>query len=253
MTTRYKTLAFVFKKNNVNEADRNFSVFTESFGRLDIFAKAIRKNASKLRSGMDVFFVSEIEFVQGKIKKTLTDAVVVKKFSNIPQDIRKFKIANEIGETLDNFIKGEEKDERIFDLLTESFSNLNDKNLKSDRYLLVYYYFLWNILSLLGYCPEVRECNICHQKLDPRSIYFSYKVGGTICKKCSVKDTQAKVINSDIVKILRLIFQKDWGIISKLKIDQSSQKLFGEISRNYQSYILSSHSFKDNFGTTVRK
>ena len=48
MTTRYKTKAFVFKKNERNESDGFFSVFTDGFGRLDIFAKAIRKNASKL-------------------------------------------------------------------------------------------------------------------------------------------------------------------------------------------------------------
>ena len=82
MTTRYKTRAFVFKKNDVNESDRVFSVFTDDFGRLDIFAKAIRKNVSKLRSGIDIFFFSEIEFIQGKNRKTLTDAVLKDKFNN---------------------------------------------------------------------------------------------------------------------------------------------------------------------------
>ena len=71
MTLKYKTKALVFKKTDRNESDRVFSVFTENFGRLDIFAKAIRKNVSKLRSGIDIFFISDIEFIQGKNRKTL--------------------------------------------------------------------------------------------------------------------------------------------------------------------------------------
>lgn len=95
MTTRYKTKVFVFKKNNINESDRMFSVFSDNFGRLDIFAKAIRKPVSKLRSGIDIFFLSEIEFIQGKNRKTLTDAVAVKKFDGIWQDSENLKLQME--------------------------------------------------------------------------------------------------------------------------------------------------------------
>ena len=116
MATRYKTKAVVFKKSDRNEADRIFSVFTDDFGRLDIFAKAIRKTASKLRSGMDVFSVSEIEFIQGKNRKTLVDAIKVERFDNLFHDLEKFKVADKIGEILNDFIKGEEKDRAVFDL-----------------------------------------------------------------------------------------------------------------------------------------
>ena len=253
MTTRYRTHAFVFKKIDRNESDRVFSVFTDNFGRLDIFAKAIRKNASKLRSGIDIFFMSEIEFIQGKSRKTLTDAAIIEKFNNIPQDLEKFEIANKIGEVLDNFIKGEEKDREIFNLIHETFFKLNDCALNPKPYALTYYYFLWNVLSLLGYHSEVQKCANCRGKLNPYNIYFSSAEGGVICGNCaSTEKTEgpegapfgSRRINSDIVKLLRIILKKEWQILSKLKIEPSSQKLLSEISDNYYSYILSSHSFK---------
>jgi len=247
MTTHYKTRAFVFKKSDRNEADRIFSVFTSDFGRLDIFAKAIRKSASKLRGGIDIFFLSEIEFIQGKSRKTLTDATTIEKFNSVPQSPEKFLTANRIGDILDNFIKGEEKDKDIFNLVNETFVKLNDCNLPIKNYQLLYYYFLWNSLSLLGYRPEVEKCNVCHEKLNPYGVYFSDKIGGSICKKCLGHDAQAQKINSDIVKILRIIFKKDWQILAKLKIEPSSKKLLKEVSNGYYSYILSSHSFKNNF------
>jgi DNA repair protein RecO (recombination protein O) len=250
MTTRYKTRAFVFKKNDRNESDRVFSVFTDDFGRLDIFAKAIRKAASKLRSGIDIFFMSDIEFIQGKNKKTLTDAAVIKRFDNIFNNIDRFRAANGIGKVLDNFINGEEKDKKIFSLLEDVFYKLNDQNLDDKKSLLVYYYFLWNALMALGYCPEVERCGVCQKKLDPSIIYFSNKVGGIICNKCNSHDAAAKEINSDVVKVLRIIFKKEWDILSKLKINMQSQELLKNVSDNYYLYTISGHSFKNNYSVT---
>ncbi|MCX6723869.1 MAG: DNA repair protein RecO [Candidatus Staskawiczbacteria bacterium] len=247
MALKYKTRAFVFKKSDMGESDRFFSVFTEEFGRLEIFGKAIRKTASKLRSGIDIFFMSEIEFIQGKTRKTLTDAVATEKFNNVWQDLEKFKTANRIGEVLDNFIKGEQKDENVFNLLNETFTTLDKFQVPSSKFQALYYYFLWSLLSLLGYHPQVEKCNICQQKLNPYAIYFSDKIGGTICKKCLGHDASATKINSDIVKIFRLIFKKDWQMLSKLKIEVSSQKLFENVSENYYAYILSGHSSKNNY------
>jgi len=245
MTLKYKTRAFVFKKSDRNESDRIFSVFTDDFGRLDIFAKAIRKITSKLRGGIDIFSLSEIEFIQGKNRKTLTDATAIKRFSSIPQSPEKYEMANRMGEVLDNFIKGEEKDKGIFDLLNEVLAELDALGALSLKLQLLHYYFLWNAMSLLGYRPQVEKCNVCHGKLNPYSIYFSDKSGGTICKNCSTLGGEQR-ISSDVVKILRLIFRKDWQILSRLKIEPVSQKLFEKVSDNYYSYTLSSHSFKNN-------
>ena len=75
------------------------------------------------------------------------------------------------------------------------------------------------------------------------------KIFNALGVKVYNSDIEAKKVNSDIVKILRLIFKKDWQILSKLKVDSFSQNLFKEISDNYYCYILSSYSFKNNLTT----
>ena len=220
MTVKYKTKGFIFKKSDTGESDSFFSVFTKDFGKLYLKAKAIRKITSKLRPDVDMFCLSEIEFIQGKNSKTLTDAQLLEKFENLTQDLEKFRIANKIGEVLDNFIKGEEKDEAIFSLINGTFTKLNNytsfepegpqslNGLNPKLYTLIYYYFLWNFLYLLGYKPEVNKCNTCHEKLTPYNVYFSNKSGGIICGSCAnVKKTEgpegvppgSRRINSDIV------------------------------------------------------
>jgi len=237
MTAYYKTTGFVFKKSDLNDSDQIFSVFTRDFGKLDIFAKAIRKSTSKLRGAMDIFFMSDIEFIQGKNRKTLTDADTLEKFSNLTQSPEKFEIATSIGEVLDNFLKGQEPDENIFNLINETFKILNTSSSRLQDSIL-YYYFLWNFLSVLGYKPEVKNCCVCHDKLTPYSIYFSQKLGGAICKKCFAQDNNAVKTNSDIIKILRLIINKDWTTLSKIKIPTVSQNLFKKISNGYYVQIL---------------
>jgi len=54
------------------------------------------------------------------------------------------------------------------------------------------------------------------------------------------------------VKILRLIFKKDWQVLSKLKIEADSQKLFKEVSNDYYFYTLISANNK-SVGNYYRK
>src|SRR3989344_7821064 len=121
ITEHYKTEGFVFKSQNFLDADSIFSIFTFDFGRIEVFGKSIRKIDSKLKSGIEIFSLSEIAFIQGRNKKTLTDALFVDKFKNIKQNPEKFEIVKNISNLVDNFIKNEEKDLEVFDLLNDSF------------------------------------------------------------------------------------------------------------------------------------
>ena len=91
---------------------------------------------------------------------------------------------------------------------------------------------------LQGYKSEVNVCAVCKDKFNPYNIYFSSKEGGVICKKCLRLDPKSQKINSDIVKILRLIFKKDWQTLSKLKVEKKSVDEFAQISEDYYLYVL---------------
>jgi len=235
MAVYYRTQGFIFKNKDISEADRVFSIFTYDFGRLEVFGKAIRKITSKLRGGIEIFSFSEIEFIQGKNRKTLTDTISIKKFNNIIQEPARLEICHKIGDILDNFIKGQQKEELISALLNETLNKLNDQNYLSR---LTYYYFFWNFLSIMGYCPEIYKCAICGSKLNPDILYFSDNAGGIVCKNCFKVGLELEKINSDIVKILRLILKKDWQTLSRLKVGIVSQELLEKVSNNYYHYIL---------------
>jgi len=236
MFVHYRTKGLIFKKEDRGEANQLFTIYTKDFGKLEILGKAIRKTSSKLRSGADIFYLSEIEFIQGKAHKTLTDAILIEKFKNLRKDLKSLQIAYKISEVLDSLVRGQEPDEKIWQLLNEVFQKLNNLKLET-----IYYYFLWNLLSILGYQLELYHCGFCQKKLLPEKLYFNPKEGGIICQNCYKKLKSGKEINSESVKILRIILEKNWPTLSRLKFEKNYFKPLKMISTNYLSFILNSY------------
>ena len=237
MFVHHRTQGFVLKKVDQGEADQLFSIYTEDFGKLRVLARSIRKITSKLRAGIPVFSISEIEFIQGKTFKTLTDAILIQDFENIKKDLEKFKIAGQIIQVFEQLIKPPQKDDKIYALLSEVFNVLNDCFRFQVSGFMIYYYFFWNLVSILGYKPELYECLICRKKLEPKNLYFSKKAG-IVCESCVNKKHESGLLKADvdIIKILREILRKDLNRFLKIKINHNHQESLKQIS---DFYILS--------------
>jgi len=232
MFTHYRTRAFIFKKSDSGEASRLFSAYAKDFGRLELLAKSVRKIKSKLRAGLDIFYLSEIEFIQGKAHKTITDAILIKKFGNIRKDLDKLKIAYQIAELFDNLVKEQEPDETVWQLLNETFDRL-DKS--ADKFRIIYYYLFWNLLSLLGYCPELYHCSLCRKKILPGRICFDPREGGLICGQC--RKTGLIEIPDNAVKIIRILLNRDWPVLRRLRVDEEDFDQLEKISQHCFSRI----------------
>lgn len=240
MFTHYRTQGVIIKKEDRGEANRIFTIYTKEFGKLELLARAERKIKSKLRGGLELFYLSEIEFIQGKTHKTLTDAILINNFKKLRKDLERLAIAYKISEVLDKLVKGQESDKEIWQLLDEVFNKLNNWPLTIGNWKLeiIYYYFLWNLLSILGYQLELYNCSLCQKKISPKDIFFSPKEGGLICNQCKKSTKYEKPINPDTVKIIRVLFKKDWSILNKLKIEAKYLKPLKIISDYYLSEIL---------------
>lgn len=240
MFPHYRTQGFILKKEDYGEADKILTVYTKDFGKLRFLGKSIRKIKSKLRGGVRQFSLSEIEFIQGRIYKTLTDSSTIEDFKNLRNDLKRLKVAYQITEVLDNLVKGEEKDDKIWNLIEGVFKKLDNQRLKINNQLF-YYYFFWNLFLILGYEPQLYNCLFCQKKLLPGNLYFSLKEGGIICLKCFKKIQKEKIsadfieINLSSVKILRIILKRDFITLSKLKIEPVSFKILKDISNSYLS------------------
>ena len=206
MAVHYRVSGFILKKKDIREADRVFTIYTKDLGKLEFLAKGERKIKSKLRRGLELFYLSEIEFIQGRTYKTITDVLLVKGFKRCWEDLRTLSVAYKISETLDCLIKGEEPDKEIWDLVADVFEKLDNWKIsfhqlleigsseKANHHLsiivkrpeFIYYYFFWNFVSCLGYKPQLYKCVLCQRQLkEDVPLFFSPKEGGVICQSCA--------------------------------------------------------------------
>ena len=238
MFINYRARGLVLGKKDFGESDQLFKIYTKNFGQLEILGKAIRKISSKLRPNIDIFYLADIEFIQAKSYKTLTDAVLLEKFGNIRKDLKRLKIANKISEITYILIKREEADENIWELLVETFEKINNLQFIISDLELIYYYFLFNILSFLGYQPELYNCLVCRKRIPEEKTYFSIKEGGLVCDSCNDKIKSAKKMSPGIIKILRIILKRNLKILAKIKINSDYLKELKLFSKIYLAHIL---------------
>lgn len=207
MSSHFRTQGIVLDKQDIGEADRIFTVFTRDFGKLQLRAVSARKITSKLRGGLELFYCSEIAFVQGKSFKTITDAAVIDRYPILRADIMGMRILNRLSEITDEMLRGEEKDERVWNLLSETLLLFNRHHMRSQDRNLAAYYFLWNLLYLTGY-----------------GLSF-----GSIAKR-----------DEGIAHLVQEFVEKDAAALQDLAREGINERLLKEISQEHLSKVLES-------------
>lgn len=234
MIARFRTEGFIFKREERLEADCLFSIFTREFGRVEILAKAMRKINSKLSSQSKLFSLAEIEFIQGKNKKTLTDARSLNKFDNLKSEPEKLMVAYRMSHILNDFIYEQEADEKIFNLIVEFFNLLNST--KATKANLIFEYFFWNLITIVGYAPVLQHCVHCRGQLQENRLFFSCQEGGVLCQNCAKIKKDSFLLSGDTIKVLRLFLKKDWPTLSRLKMSMSIWSELKKISQDYKNF-----------------
>lgn len=202
MAIHYRTKGIILKKRNQGETDELFTIFTEKFGKLELRAISVRKITSKLRGGLELFYLSDIEFIQGKFQKTLTDAVALENFGYLRQDVKRLQLAYRIAELFDKIVQGQEADGKIWNLLHEVFEMLNKDDVPIKTQKLLPYYFLWNLLSYSGYRPLLQN--------------------SALQKK-----------NSEITRLIELLLSENINILPRLDIQDTERKRLRITSYSY--------------------
>lgn len=235
MFRHYSTPALVLESRSKGEADKEFSFFSQKFGMIRAVGKSIRKIESKLRGGVSPFSVSKLQFIQGRYYKIITYAELVRDFPSLKTNLIKLRTAYKIREMTQRLIKGQERDNRSWELLLRTLQALN--NIPVSYPDLIYLYFSFNLLSILGYNPELYYCLECGARLKPKKLYFSPK-GGVICAQCFAANRQGKTeISVESVKVLREIEKNGLKHFLKIKIKENTISFLEEVLDFYVSYI----------------
>lgn len=135
-------------KNDFGEAERLFYIFTREFGMIKAIARGVRYFKSKLRPNLDLFSYNNFSLIMAKDVWKITDASEITIIKN-PEGL---KIFSKIAVFLTRMIKGEEKNNFIWQEIKNLFFFLKSDN-RSLKDLEIS--FLARVLNNLGYLPEI--------------------------------------------------------------------------------------------------
>ncbi len=124
----YKSQGIIIKRTNWGEFDKLITIYTKEFGKLVIKGKSIRKNQSKLKGHLELFLLTHLMIAPGKKFDIITGAETIESFPRLHQDLPSLYTAIYFSEILDKLIAGPERDENLWQLISNSFQDLDSGN-----------------------------------------------------------------------------------------------------------------------------
>jgi DNA repair protein RecO (recombination protein O) len=141
------TEGIILKRINFSEADRILTVITPDYGQVSLLAKGVRKSKSKLAGGLEIFSVSEINYIDGKSDlKTIVSTRLKMYFKNIVSNVERTMVAYDFMKLVESFSKHTETKE-YYNLLKNGLSSLNEDSLE---FKITEVWFYMNILTING-------------------------------------------------------------------------------------------------------
>jgi len=219
-----KTSGFALRKNDYREYDRIYTVYTFDFGKISLLARGARKIKSKLAPHLEGLNEVRLNFAKGKIFNHLSGANVISINKGLLRDGEKISFFLECFNLLDRFIKPEEGDRKIYELIKEIFAATSSFNFSS--YDKIRIYFFWRLIDLLGYRPQLDECVLCGNIIIGSS-KFNITENIVICDKCrgeGVKISEATLGNLRKIFCVSLQEFMDYNLDSQLLIITNNAK-----------------------------
>jgi DNA repair protein RecO (recombination protein O) len=231
----YQTEAIVIKKTKLGEADRILTLYTPHLGKIQGFAKSVRKPKSKLAGHLELLTHSQVSFARGRNIDTITGSQTINSFVPLKTDLWLSSCALYVTELVEQFSAEHLENFPLFQLLLNTLGRLcqNYDNTLTLRY------FEMHLLQESGFRPRLDECVSCHTALTPTTNYFSPAAGGILCPSCRYNQNQVYYpLSVDTLKVLRFLQQQDFETVSRLKMSGDISRDVEQVLRRYIRYIL---------------
>jgi DNA repair protein RecO (recombination protein O) len=231
----YQTEAVVIKKTKLGEADSILTFFTPRLGKIQGFAKSLRKSKSKMAGHLELLTHSAVSFSRGRGNiDTITGAQTINAFLPLKNDLWLTSCGLYVSELINQFTAEHQENYGLFQLMLETFKRLCEEENKE----LVLRYFELHLLESVGYRPQLKECVTCHRPLDPTPNYFSPAAGGMLCPDCNFNQPFSYPLSVNAQKVLRLLQNEDFSVAVRVKIDAELAREIENVIGGYLKYLL---------------
>lgn len=246
----FRTPALVLKRRPFGEADRLVTLLTPQHGKIDAIAKGARKPLSKKTGHVELFTHTDVLIARGRELGILTQAEVVKPFVPIREDLTRGAYANYVAELLDRFTYDADfASPRLFTLLDASFERI----CHDDDPRRVVRYFELRLLDEVGFRPELQDCVVMQEAVQPQDQFFSYHDGGVVSIEGANHTAGLVPLPLNTLKLLRHMQRSPYQQVAELRISDTLHADAERIMLGYIRYTLENRLQSVDFIRRIRQ
>ena len=229
MTQIVKTEAIVLKSMKYGETSMIISLYTKQFGKISGIVKGARQSKSKFGSALQpMSYVSIVLYKKDSREiQTVTQCDTLKSFKHLSTDIEKMAIGMTMVELLRNVSHEEEENTRLFALIVDTLSAVNNATNSASNLL---YHFELRLATLLGFQPRFDACISCRSPIEPdhhRGEMVTYHLGkgGPLCTSCAPAEGSVKKLSMGSLKTLNELSQcESFDEVLGIEIDDRTKE-----------------------------
>ena len=236
----FTTNAIVTRSLNYGESDKIITFFTKDFGKLKGIAKGARRSRKRFQNALGLFSHLRLIFFDkeglGLVRAEGCD--ILHSFPRIKEDLKKILYGNYYLELVNEMAGEREANREAYELLLSFLSSLEEVNLQEEQLRI----FEIRMLSLFGYRPNMRRCNVCKKEWEDLKeipvVFFSLERGALICEECSKTRNNLIPLSLGTARLIERVSQSELSKVERLKFTVQALSESRELLPKFISYQL---------------
>ena len=219
----YETYTGIIAREvDTGEADRYLTILSVERGKLECYARGIRKQNSKLASQAGLLSFGEFQLYKKGERYLLTSAKSIEAFYNIRTDIVNCAYAAHFLEVARDVIVEAQAFPEALQVLLNSLHVLCYRDMAPEFVSRV---FEIRILSLAGFAPVLDRCSVCGKPAEGETGMYNFAPygEGLVCDGEACANTVGKIvrISSGAVRAMKYVVECAAGDIFNFRINSA--------------------------------
>ena len=185
-----KIEAIVIRSYPLGDTSRIVQLLSPERGRLAVVAKGVRGPKSRFGAALEPFTTigAVIYYKADRDLQFLSQAEIRARHAVLASSILRFAYASAVVELLDQALAGEEPPGALYGLVQCALTEL--ERAPEDALRGVFMGYVAELLSVLGYRPELARCVTCRGETAEGTAWNAAR-GGVVCARCAAHDAAA--------------------------------------------------------------
>ncbi len=236
----FKTNAIVIRSTPYGESDKIVTFLTRDFGKIKGIAKGARRSRRRFQNSLEPFsYIRLIFFDRGGSGLVRAEGCdLLHAFPKVRDDLKKIYYANYYIELVNEMAGEREVNPEAFDLLLSFLMDLEEGEPKEEALRM----FEIRMLSLFGYRPNLRRCDICKSPQEElgkmNHLFFSLERGAIVCDGCSKGLERVIRLSWGTARLIEKISQTDLSKIHRVRFTSQALSESREVLPRFITYQL---------------